>query len=71
MYYKCHKGNPNLGGSYTDSSHWIKKKAVINYVNKKDNKCFHYAVTIALNHEEIRKHSERIIKINAFIKKDN
>ena len=29
------------------------KKAAINPTNKKDNKCFQCAVTIALNHEEI------------------
>ena len=26
-------------------------------------KCFKYAVTVALNHEKIRKYSERITKI--------
>ena len=25
LYYKCHKINPNRGGSYTDSPDWIKK----------------------------------------------
>ena len=52
--YKCHKINPNRGGSYTDSTDWIKnKKAAINPINKKD-KCFQCAVTVALNHEEIK-----------------
>ena len=27
----------------------------INPINNKDNKCFHYAVTVALNHEEVKK----------------
>ena len=45
LYYKCHKINPNCGGSYIDSPDWIKnKKATINHNNKKDNKCFQYAV---------------------------
>ena len=26
LYYKCHKLNPNLGGSYIDSPDWIKRK---------------------------------------------
>ena len=26
LYYKCHKINPNLGGSYIDSPDWIKNK---------------------------------------------
>ena len=63
LYYKCHKINPNGGGSYKDSSYWI-KKATINPINKKDNKCFRYAVTIVLNHEEIKKNLQRITKIN-------
>ena len=40
----------NRSGSYIDSPDWIKsKKATINTINKKDNKCFQYAVTVALN----------------------
>ena len=36
LYYKCHKINPNRGGSYIDSPDWIKNiKATINPVNKK------------------------------------
>ena len=56
LYYKCHKINFKWGGSYIDSSDWIKnKKATINPINKKDNRCFQYGVNIALNHEEIKK----------------
>ena len=47
------------------------KKPTTNPINKKDNKCFQYTVTVALNHEEIEKHSERIIKIKPFINKYN
>ena len=68
--YKCHKINLNHGGSYIKSPDWIKnKKTTINSVNKKDNKCFQYAVAVALNHEEIGKHAERITKIKPFINK--
>ena len=67
LYYKCHKINPNHGGSYID---WIKnKKATINPINKKDNKYFQYAVPVALNYEEIEKHAERITKIQPVINK--
>ena len=52
MYYKYHKTNPNRGGSYVDSPDWIKnKKATINPINKKDNKCFQYPVTVAINYK--------------------
>ena len=43
LYYKCHKINPNCGGSYIDSPYWL-NKAAINPINRKDNKCFQYAV---------------------------
>ena len=71
LYCKCPKINTNHGGSYIDSPHWIKnKRATINLTNKK-NKCFQYAVTVVLDHEEIGKHSERIIKIKPFLNKYN
>ena len=60
MYYKCHKINLNSGGSYIVSPDWIKyQKAAINPINKKDNKCFQYPVTVALIYEVIGKHPER------------
>ena len=70
LYYKCHKINPNCGGSYIDSPDWI-KKATKNPINKKDNKCFQYSVTVALNHEEIKKDPQRITKIKPFTNKYN
>ena len=70
LYYKCHEITQNCGGSYITSPDWIKKKkATINPINKKDNKCFQYAVIVALNHEEIGKSPERIIKIKSFANK--
>ena len=46
-----------------------KQKAIINHINTKDNKCLQYAVTVALNHEEIGKHAEGITKIKPFTSK--
>ena len=72
LYYKCHKINLNRGEPYIDSPDWIKnKKATINPINKKYNKCFQYAVTVALDHEGIGKHSARITKIKPYINKYN
>ena len=52
LYYKCHKINPVCGGSYMESPDCIKnKKATINPINKKDNKRFQYALTVALNYK--------------------
>ena len=72
LYYECHKISFKRGGSSIDYPDWIKnKKETINPINKKDNKCFQYFVTVALDHEEIGKHSERIIKNKTFIHKYN
>ena len=72
MYYKCYRINLNCGGSYIDSPDWIKnKKAMINPINKKDNKCFQYAVTVALKHKEIKKDMQTTTKIKSFINKYN
>ena len=48
-----------------------RQKITINPINKKDNKCFKYTVTVALNYEEIRKDPQRIAKIKPFINKYN
>ena len=69
LYYKCHKINWTCGGPCIDSPYWIKKKATMNPLNRKDNKCYQYAVTVALNNEEIGKNHDRITKIKPFINK--
>ena len=69
LYYKCHKINPSSNGSYRESPDWIKNKnATINYINKKDNKCFQCAVTVALNPGEIKDDLQGITKIKRFYK---
>ena len=69
MYYKLHKTSLDRGGSYIDSPEWLKgKKSTINPKNK-DDKCFHYAITAALNHQHIKKDSQRITKFKPFINK--
>ena len=60
LHHKYHKINPNHGGSYIDSPDLIKnKKATINPIIVKDYKCFQYAVTVALNHEETTKENNK------------
>ena len=52
LYYKFHKINVKRGGSYIDSLDWTSsKKATINPISKKENKCFQYFVAVVLNHE--------------------
>ena len=43
LYYKCHEINWNCDGLCIGSPDWK---------NKKDNKCFQYAVIAMLNHED-------------------
>ena len=58
-------------GSYIDSPKWLKnKKATINPKNNDDN-CFQYALTVALNHQHIRKNPQRISKIKPFVNQYN
>ena len=70
LYCNLNKVRLSRGGSYIDSPKWVKsKKATINPQNKKNDRCFQYAVTVALNHEQIKDHPERISKIKPFIDK--
>ena len=66
-----HKTNLKRGKSYIKSPEWIlNKRATINPKNK-DNKCFQYSITAALNHQNIENHPERISNIKPFIDKYN
>ena len=49
---------------------WNKKKATINTKNA-DDICFQYAISVALNSEEIELHPDRISNIKPFINKYN
>ena len=71
LYYNLNKVSLSRGGSYTDYPKWLKsKKAAIN-PKSRDDKCFHYAVTLALNYEKIKKDPQRISKIKPFIDQYN
>ena len=67
LEYKLNKIGLNRGGSYVDSLKWLKyKKATINPKNN-DDKCFQYALIVALNYQNIKKDPQRISKIRPFI----
>ena len=66
LHYNPHKISLNRDGSYIDFPKWLKNKnATINLKNN-DDKCFQYAITAALNYEQIKSHPERISKIKPF-----
>ena len=72
LYYNLNKISLGRGGSYIDSPEWLKnKKATINPQNKRDDRSFQYAVTVALNYENIKNNLERISKNTPFIDKYN
>ena len=67
LSYSFHKISLKRGKSYIKSPEWvINKRATINPRNK-DNKCFQYSITVALNHQNIENHPERISNIKPFI----
>ena len=66
-----HKTNLKRGKSYIKSPEWIlNKRATMNPKNN-DNKCFQYSITVALNHQKIENHPERMSNIKPFIDKYN
>ena len=60
LHYHLHKTSLKRGKSYIKSPEWLRNKgATINPKNNDDN-CFQYATTVALNHQNIENHPERI-----------
>ena len=60
LSYHIHKTSLKRGNSYIKSSDWIaNKKAIINRKNV-DDRCFEYSIVVALRHNEIKTHLERI-----------
>ena len=56
LYYYFQKKDIRRAESYIKSLNWlVNKGATINPKNEKDNKCFQYVITIALNYNEIKK----------------
>ena len=72
LYYYLQKTSLfRKGLSYIDSPKWLKnKKATINPENN-DDKCFQYALTAALNYQNINSHPERISNLRPFIDQYN
>ena len=72
LEYHLHKISLNRGSSYIESLEWLKNKGVtINPKNTNDNNCFQYAITAALNYQNIHHHPESISKLKPFINNYN
>ena len=71
LYYHLQRISFKRGGSYVDSQKWLKnKQATINPKNN-DNNCFQYALTVALNYQNIKKDLQKISKFKPFIDQYN
>ena len=58
--------------SYIVSPKWLKnKEATISRKIENDDSCFQYAITAALNHQNIGRDLQRISKIKPFINQYN
>ena len=71
LHCNIHQINLNRGGSNIDSPKWLKNKKPT--INPKDNddKRFQYAITTALNYEQIKSHAEIMSNIKPFIDQYN
>ena len=66
LNYIFHKIDLKRFGSYIETPEWIKKKKATHFKNK-DDKCFQYSLTIALNFDKIKKNPQRISKVKKSI----
>ena len=72
LEYHLHKISLNRGSSYIESPKWLHNKRVtINPQNTEDNKHFQYAITAALNYQNITNNCQRISKLKPFINNYN
>ena len=64
LAYHIHKTNLKRGKLYIKSPEWILNKRATIEPKNKDNKCFQYSITAALNHQNIENYPERISNIS-------
>ena len=71
LYYNFCKISLKRGGSYIDSPEWLKNKKKATTNTKNNDKCFQYALTVALNYQKNKNNPEGILKIRPFIDQYN
>ena len=67
FHYHLPKINLKRSGSYVDSPKWPKNKKSNNKSKSNDDKCFQYALTVALNYQNIKEDLQRMSEIKHFI----
>ena len=71
LYYKSHKINFKRGGSYIDSTDWIKKKKATRNPKNSDDRWFQYADTMTLHFGTIKNRHKTNCKTVNNLKKKN
>ena len=72
LYYHLQKASlSRKGSSFIDSPKWLKKKKASINPKSNYNKYFQYALTTALNYQNIKSHPERISNLKPFIDQYN
>ena len=71
LSYIFRKISLKRGKSYIKSSEWVINKTATIKPKRKDNKCFQYSITVALNYQNIENHPERLSNIKHFINQYN
>ena len=65
LHYHLQKTSmKRFGSSYIDSPKWLKNKKVTINPKNNDGSCFQYALTVALNHQNIEKKNPQRISIS-------
>ena len=67
LYYDLNKVSLSRGGSYIDSPKWLQNKKVTINPKNNGNKCFQYPLTVALNHEQIKKILKKYQKLSILL----
>ena len=67
LNYIFHKIDLKRSGSHIETPEWLKNKGAAMDCQNNDDKCFQYAITIALNYDEIGNNHQRVNKVKSFI----
>ena len=71
LNYIFHKVDLKRSGPYTETPEWLKNKGATIKCQNDDDKCFQYAITIALNYDEIGNNHQRVNRVKPLIDKYN
>ena len=71
LHYIFHKVDLKRSGSYIETTEWLKNKGATANCQNDDDNCFQYAITKALNYDEIGNNHQRVNKVKPFIDQYN